>query len=192
MHIAINGWFYDQESTGSGQYLRQLLANLRKAAPELELSLILPPHIPPPSDLPQAINVVRAGASRLPPNALGGPRGVGKVFFEQRTFPRIARQLGADIATSRIGERRWLARSSWSPRCWMSFPCFTPFTAAAPLPACTPPSSVRRRGAAITSSPSAKQPRSISKNSCKSRKTKSPSLIWRPGAVPPTDRRRAR
>ena len=35
----MNGWFYDQESTGSGQYLRHLLANLRQTAPELEISL---------------------------------------------------------------------------------------------------------------------------------------------------------
>ena len=45
MHIAINGWFFDQESTGSGQYLRQLMKNLPRVSPELEISLILPPHI---------------------------------------------------------------------------------------------------------------------------------------------------
>jgi len=98
VHIAINGWFYDQESTGSGQYLRHLLANLRRTAPELELSLILPPHIQPPADLSPAINVLQAGDSRLYHKALGGPRGIGKVLFEQRTFPRIARQISADIA----------------------------------------------------------------------------------------------
>ena len=48
MHIAINGWFYDQESTGSGQYLRQLIKNLPAAAEELELSLILPPRVRAP------------------------------------------------------------------------------------------------------------------------------------------------
>ncbi len=95
MHIAINGWFYDQESTGSGQYLRHLLANLRKAAPEIELSLILPPHIQHPADLPTAINVVRAANSRSPAKASGR---VAKVFFEQRSYPRLARQIGADIA----------------------------------------------------------------------------------------------
>ena len=95
MHIAINGWFYDQQSTGSGQYLRHLLTHLRRAAPEIELSLILPPHIQPPGDLSLAINVVRARDSRLAPKTLGR---VGKVFFEQRAFPRIARQLGAEIA----------------------------------------------------------------------------------------------
>ena len=98
MHIAINGWFYDQESTGSGQYLRHLLTNLRRAAPDIKLSLVLPPHIQSPTNIPEAVNVARATHLPLPPNALGGPRGVGKVHFEQRAFPRIARQLGADIA----------------------------------------------------------------------------------------------
>ena len=30
MHIAFNGWFWDQPNTGSGQYLRRLLHYLRK------------------------------------------------------------------------------------------------------------------------------------------------------------------
>ena len=51
MHIAINGWFYDQVSTGSGQYLRQLLRHLPGVAPELSISLVLPPHISAPLDL---------------------------------------------------------------------------------------------------------------------------------------------
>ena len=91
MHIAINGWFYNQESTGSGQYLRHLLANLRKAAPELKLSLILPPHIPAPSDLPAGIRPVPTGNRRQTSK-------LGKVLFEQRTFPRAARDIDADIA----------------------------------------------------------------------------------------------
>ena len=95
VHIAINGWFYDQEATGSGQYLRHLLASLRQAAPEVELSLILPSHIQAPPDRPRAINVVSTTGSRFVPKALGK---AGKVVFEQRTFPRIARAIGADIA----------------------------------------------------------------------------------------------
>ena len=95
MHIAINGWFYNQESTGSGQYLRHLLASLSQAAPEVKLSLVLPPHIPAPADLPEAIQVAQARGARLPDNALGR---AGKVFFEQRTFPQAARALDADIA----------------------------------------------------------------------------------------------
>ena len=91
MHIAINGWFWAHESTGSGQYLRQLLRNLPKVAPELEISLILPPHIQSPADIPAGVRTIetgrRARSSRL-----------GKVYFEQRSFPRIARTINADIA----------------------------------------------------------------------------------------------
>ncbi len=91
MHIAINGWFYDQESTGSGQYLRQLIKNLPVAAKELELSLILPPQVQAPKDLPSTVKPIET-ASRF---SIGK---WGKVYFEQRTFPRTARDIGADIA----------------------------------------------------------------------------------------------
>ena len=104
MHIAINGWFYDQESTGSGQYLRHLLASLRKVAPEIELSLILPPHIQPPPDLPSGAKAIETGTRK-------NVGKWGKVFFEQRTFPRIARQVGADIAhVPYWGTSDWLVR----------------------------------------------------------------------------------
>lgn len=91
MHIAINGWFWNQEFTGSGQYLRNLVTYLLKVDPSLELSLILPPHIQHPDDVPEQVNVVQTGnASRMSK--------VGKVWFEQRTFPKLAQQLNADIA----------------------------------------------------------------------------------------------
>ena len=91
MHIAINGWFYDQESTGSGQYLRQLAKNLPRVAPELEISLILPPHIQAPPDLPSGVRAIETGKSKR------GSK-LGKVAFEQRTFPRLAHEINADIA----------------------------------------------------------------------------------------------
>ena len=97
MRIAINGWFYDQVSTGSGQYLRLLLRALPRVAPELEISLVLPPHIPPPADLPASIKPVAARRSRLP-LSLGGSKGAAKLWFEQRAFPRLASELDADIA----------------------------------------------------------------------------------------------
>ena len=91
MHIAMNGWFYDQESTGSGQYLRHLLANLRQTAPEVDVSLILPPHIQSPTDLPPGVKAIETGNRKHVAKWR-------KVVFEQRTFPRTARQIGADIA----------------------------------------------------------------------------------------------
>ena len=91
MHIAINGWFWAQESTGSGQYLRQLLAQLPLVAPELELSLILPPHLPAPGDIPAGVRAIETGQGRRTSK-------LGKVRFEQRGFPRAARAINADIA----------------------------------------------------------------------------------------------
>ena len=53
MHIAMNGWFWNQEFTGSGQYLRNLVKSVMKADPDLQVSLILPPHIQNPDNVPE-------------------------------------------------------------------------------------------------------------------------------------------
>lgn len=89
MHIAFNGWFWDQPNTGSGQYLRHLLAALRRLSPELKLTLVLPPGLTDPADLPPNVDVI---------STRGGRGHVGKVLFEQRTFPRAVGRAGADIA----------------------------------------------------------------------------------------------
>ncbi len=89
MHIAYNGWFWDQPNTGSGQYIRHLLFHLCRVAPELKLTLVLPPHNTSPDDLPGNINVV---------TTQGGSGNLGKVIFEQRTFPQMVKRVGADIA----------------------------------------------------------------------------------------------
>ncbi len=89
MHIAFNGWFWDQPNTGSGQYVRHLLPALRRVAPELRMTLVLPPHNPTPDDLPNDVTIV---------TTRGGSGNLGKVWFEQRTYPRVVRRVGADIA----------------------------------------------------------------------------------------------
>lgn len=91
MHIAMNGWFWDQESTGSGQYLRHLVSHLKKADSGLELSLILPPHIQRPDDVADGIQVIQTGARRRSGS-------LAKVFFEQRAFPQVAKKVNADLA----------------------------------------------------------------------------------------------
>lgn len=91
MHIAINGWFWNHEFAGSGQYLRNLVTYLIKVDPNLELSLIMPPHIPNPDGVPDQVNIVKTGNARKTSK-------FGKVMFEQRTFPRLATRLNADIA----------------------------------------------------------------------------------------------
>lgn len=89
MHIALNGWFWDQPNTGSGHYLRRLLHALRKLEPTLKLTLILPPHNTATDDLPPNVEVIKTG----------GPGGkFGKVWFEQRTYPAAVAKVQADIA----------------------------------------------------------------------------------------------
>lgn len=91
MHIAINGWFWGQTHTGSGQYLYHLLHALRRVDNGLKLTLILPQQHPEPTDLPADVQLLRAG------RGLGG-RQLGKVWFEQIGFPRAAERSGADLA----------------------------------------------------------------------------------------------
>lgn len=91
MHIAYNGWFWDTPTAGSGQYIERLLRALRRIEPSLKLSLIVPPHNPNPQNVPEGVEVVTTGN--------GGSAGkFRKVWFEQRTFPRMAAKIGADIA----------------------------------------------------------------------------------------------
>jgi len=89
MHVAYNGWFWDQPHTGSGQYLRRMLHGLRRVAPNLEMTLVLPPHLTTPDDLPENVHLI-------PTTGRGGK--LGKVWFEQRTYPQMVARVGADIA----------------------------------------------------------------------------------------------
>ena len=42
MHVALNAYFWDRPHTGSGQYTRQLVAHLRRLAPDVVLTLVYP------------------------------------------------------------------------------------------------------------------------------------------------------
>jgi glycosyltransferase involved in cell wall biosynthesis len=89
MHIAYNGWFWDQPNTGSGQYIRRLLHHLGRLAPDLMLTLVLPPHNNVADELPSNLNIV---------TTRGKSGNLGKVIFEQHTFPQMVKRVGADIA----------------------------------------------------------------------------------------------
>ena len=89
MHIAYNGWFWDQPYTGSGQYLRRLMHALRRLAPDLQMTLVLPPRLQSAQDVPDHVTVMTTS----------GPGGnLGKVWFEQVTFPHTVGRSKADIA----------------------------------------------------------------------------------------------
>ena len=88
MRLAINGWFLSHPHTGTGKYLIALLEHLPAAEPALEIHVIAPTAANT-SSLPDQIQI----HSTLPRN-----RVLGKIRFEQRDFPQIADQLGADLA----------------------------------------------------------------------------------------------
>ena len=89
MHIALNGWFWQQPHSGSGQYLRQLLRALTQLPFPPQLTLVLPPNADAGPELPERVQTLRTGGS-------GG--GLGKLIFEQHSFPRAVAACGADIA----------------------------------------------------------------------------------------------
>lgn len=89
MHIVFNGWFWDQPYTGSGQYVRRLLAALCEAAPQHRYTLVIPKTDQPPEAVPAPVNVH--------PVPLRGRGHLGKVWFEQRALPAAVRSLRPDV-----------------------------------------------------------------------------------------------
>jgi len=91
MHIALNGWFWDQPHVGSGQYLRHLVTHLRRIDSNLRMTLVLPPHNPQPDGIPDGVDILPTGKRQHTGKA-------GKIFFEQRGFPQAVRHSGAELA----------------------------------------------------------------------------------------------
>jgi glycosyltransferase involved in cell wall biosynthesis len=94
LKIAINAWFWDNPSVGSGQYLKYLLPALLEADDGLEIILVSPKPFdlkpdPPPPNL--RFHVARTPFGRQSSH-------LAKVWFEQITFPRACRKLGVDVA----------------------------------------------------------------------------------------------
>jgi glycosyltransferase involved in cell wall biosynthesis len=91
MHVAVNAFFWNQPQAGSGQYTRQLVHHLKRYVSDLDITLVFPrrPGEPGPDEVPPSVRVLEAPAR---------PGYLGKVAFEQRSFPRACRSLGADLA----------------------------------------------------------------------------------------------
>ena len=91
MHLAINGWFWNQPHTGSGQYTRQLVYYLNRLVSDLDITLIYPdlPGGNVPHDLPPSV-MVHHIATR--------PGHLGKIAFEQQQFPQACLDVSADLA----------------------------------------------------------------------------------------------
>jgi|HigsolmetaAR202D_1030399.scaffolds.fasta_scaffold04778_3 Glycosyltransferase len=92
MHIAINGAFWNQPSTGSGQYLRRLVQSLPAAAPQHRYSLVVPAAIGPIQDPPDGLRVVGV---RTPFDTRS--ENLAKLWFEQFGQVAAAQKLKADL-----------------------------------------------------------------------------------------------
>lgn len=91
MHVAINGYFWNQPFVGSGQYTRQLIYHLNRYISDLDITLIFPQREPDeqPTDLPPSVRVAYVPVR---------PGHIGKLLFEQFGFPKACRACGADVA----------------------------------------------------------------------------------------------
>lgn len=97
-HVAVNGWFWGQLATGSGQYLHALAQHLPQIESNESYTLVLPkarfPKEPSTSfAIPDSWRSlwVTTPFDRINQN-------MAKVWFEQVAFPRACRQAKADLA----------------------------------------------------------------------------------------------
>jgi len=92
MRVAINAWFWNSPTTGSGQYTRHLVEHLAMVAPDLEIVLITPEGKiqNPKSQIPNVQFRLTANCHRLSAN-------LDKIWFEQIAFPHACARLGADV-----------------------------------------------------------------------------------------------
>ncbi|MDY6875249.1 MAG: glycosyltransferase, partial [Chloroflexota bacterium] len=93
MRVALNAWFWNSPTTGSGQYTRLLVEHLVTIAPDLEIVLVTPEGQisnlqSPISDLQFHLTADRCRLTSA----------LDKVWFEQVAFPRACRRLEADVA----------------------------------------------------------------------------------------------
>jgi glycosyltransferase involved in cell wall biosynthesis len=97
MRIAVNAWFIDQPTTGSGQYLAHLLTEY--AALPTSHSFLLCGHAgqEPPNSASTLYEwqMLRTPLDGAPSSAL--VRHLAKGWFEQVSFPRACRRWGADL-----------------------------------------------------------------------------------------------
>ncbi len=93
MHIAVNGWFIGQQTTGSGQYLHHLLDHLPRQHDGIRISVYAPTNAIDPkwhTHWPQT--------TLEPVDVPGIPGNLQKVWWEQVAFPRAAYRDRVDVA----------------------------------------------------------------------------------------------
>lgn len=118
-HIAINGWFVDQPTAGSGQYIHHLLTHLPPVAQPVQLSLLVPPEATEAAATYSGVTPIE-----IKPPALPGP--LRKLWWEQVSIPRAVKKLGANVL--------WIPY--WAAPAWQ--PCPVAVTVHDLIPALLP------------------------------------------------------
>lgn len=88
MHLAINGYFLDKLTTGTGQYTYQLLRELEDLWPG-ELTVLLPSTV--------TLGDHESSRVRFHTIRTSLPRHWSKLWFEHVGVPRAAQEMGADL-----------------------------------------------------------------------------------------------
>ncbi len=113
-HLVVNGWFWGQTTTGSGQYLHGLLDHLPSALPDWQITLLLPAATRnPPAAQPPSFTQDKPCRLQLAPlpRLARGPR-LFKLIWEQVTFPAWRRRLNADVAFIPYWGSPWRTRGA--------------------------------------------------------------------------------
>lgn len=95
MHILINGWFWGQSTTGSGQYLHRLVEHLSRMETGTRFTLLSPKKRGLGLEIGDwnGQSPISTLHSPIPPL----PRQFAKLYWEQIVVPAAARRLGADL-----------------------------------------------------------------------------------------------
>ena len=96
LRIAINAWFIDQPTTGSGQYLVHLLSEYAQQHSQHRYLLCTHPHHPAPQALLQSSPAFEWRVLSTPFDGLH--HHFAKLWFEQVTFPRACKRWRASLA----------------------------------------------------------------------------------------------
>ena len=91
MKVGINAYFLRYPLTGTGTYLRELVAAMGQAEPECRLRLYVPRGVVDPAF------VARGYDLKMVPVPAGAASHWGKLFFEQLLFPRAALEDGCEV-----------------------------------------------------------------------------------------------
>ena len=105
MRIGINAYFLRYPYTGTGTYLRELVAALSRAEPEYRLRLYVPRGVVTLDAAPKGHDL------RMVPMPAGAAGHWGKLLFEQLLFPRTALNDGCDVIHVPYFAPSWLGAS---------------------------------------------------------------------------------